>query len=63
MNERSFTETLAYKQFGAGDMIRRHCSVCSALGDTYLVARQIGDIFAVTISTADTADVADVMRR
>jgi hypothetical protein len=56
MNERCLT-AFAYKQLGAGDMIR-----CAwPLRDTYFVARQIGDILAVAIPTADTANVADVM--
>jgi hypothetical protein len=61
MNERSLTEAFAYKQLGARDMIRRHCGVSGPLRDSYFVARQIGDILAIAIPIADTADVADVI--
>src|SRR5262245_383154 len=61
MAERHFAKALPHKQFGASNVIRRHCCVSGALGEAHRITGKIDHILAVVIATADSANVTDVM--
>jgi hypothetical protein len=57
MTEHRLAKAFAYKQLGTGDVIRGRCRVGDGFRDTYLVARQIGDMLPVAISATDATDI------
>ena len=59
--DEGFGETFADKQLGSSDMIRRQRCVGGSLREAHLIGRQVGDVGAISITTADSTYVPDVV--
>src|SRR5215510_14064171 len=57
----NLTETLAHEQLGSSDMIGRQCSVRRSLRHAHRIASQISDIATVPVTTANAANIPDVV--
>src|SRR5215475_12585015 len=57
----NLTETLAHEQLGSSDMIGRQCSVRRSLRHAHRIASQISDIATIPVTTANAANIPDVV--